>query len=295
MNGKESFEQGGGVDRRRIGRRGFVAGAGATALGLAAGVGPARAGEFTGKIKKAVKYHMIEKKMSVLDNFKMLVDLGFDGTEMRTADGANTVEVVKAIEKTGLPVHGIVNGSDPDLVNAIEVSESLGGTSVLTLCRYDKSVSLQANWDRDIANIRSAIPAAEKLGIKLLVENVWASYLISAFDVRSFLDEVDSPWVGSYFDVGNNVRWGVAKDWIPLLGKRIVKLDIKEYDDKKHNSEGLRAGFNVELGEGSVDWSAVRKELGAIGFEGWGTAEVKGGGRERLKEIAERMDRVLGL
>ena len=95
--------------------------------------------------------------------------------------------------------------------------------------------------------------------------------------------------------MGNNVWWGVAKDWIPHLGKRIVRLDIKEYDDKKHNSEGLRAGFNVELGEGSVDWAAVRKELAAIGFEGWATAEVKRGGRERLKEIAERMNRVLDL
>ena len=124
-------------------------------------------------------------------------DLGFDGTEMRTTDGDNTAEVVKAIEKTGLTVHGIVNGSDSDIVKAIEVSKSLGGTSVLTLCRYDKAVSLQENWDRDIANIRKSIPAAQKHGIKMLVENVWASYLISAFDVRSFLDEIDSPWVGS--------------------------------------------------------------------------------------------------
>ncbi len=113
--------------------------------------------------------------------------------------------------------------------------------------------------------------------------------------MERFLDEIGSPWVGSYFDVGNNVRWGVAEHWVKHLGKRIVKLDIKEYDTKLQRSAGLAEGFNVELGEGSIDWAAVRRELGAIGFEGWATAEVKGGGRERLAEIAERMDRVLDL
>ena len=41
---------------------------------------PARAGEFTGRIRKAVKYHMVTEDLSVLDKFKLLKDLGFDGT-----------------------------------------------------------------------------------------------------------------------------------------------------------------------------------------------------------------------
>jgi hexulose-6-phosphate isomerase len=39
----------------------------------------------------------------------------------------------------------------------------------------------------------------------------------------------------------------------------------------------------------------VRAALGEIGFEGWATAEVPGGGVDRLRDISERMDRVLGL
>jgi L-ribulose-5-phosphate 3-epimerase len=74
-----------------------------------------------------------------------------------------------------------------------------------------------------------------------------------------------------------------------------VKLDIKEYDTKKQVSEGLRAGFDVSLGEGSIDWAAVRGALAEIGYEGWATAEVKGGGRERLEEIATGMNRILDL
>ncbi len=291
------------IDRRTfLGRSGVLAGS--AALGNLALEARALGGAFTGKMKKAVKFHMVlEDKMSVLDKFKMLHDLGFDGTEIRSREIKeisdkgiySRKEIEVAISKTGLPVHGVVNSSDPDLTTAIELSGALGGTSILTVCRYDRKLSLRENWERDQATIRKGIPAAEKHGVKILVENVWASYLISAFDVERFLDEIDSPWVGSYFDVGNNVRWGVAEHWVKHLGKRIVKLDIKEYDIGKQRNEGLGAGFKVPLGEGSIDWAAVRAQLGAIGFEGWATAEIPGGGRERLAEIAERMDRVLDI
>jgi hypothetical protein len=34
------------------------------------------------------------------------------------------------------------------------------------------------------------------------------------------------------------------------------------------------------------------KALDEVGFQGWGSAELSGGGRERLKDISERMDRI---
>ncbi|MDP7302180.1 MAG: sugar phosphate isomerase/epimerase, partial [Pirellulaceae bacterium] len=68
-----------------------------------------------------------------------------------------------------------------------------------------------------------------------------------------------------------------------------------EYSRKLQNDEGLRAGFSVEIGEGSVDWSRVRDELAKIGYTGWATAEVKGGDRKRLQDISTRMNKVLDL
>ena len=32
-----------------------------------------------------------------------------------------------------------------------------------------------------------------------------------------------------------------------------------------------------------------------IGFTGWATAEVRGGDRQRIREVAQRMDKALGL
>ena len=45
--------------------------AGGASLSLASS-STARAGEFTGKIRKAVKYHMIQEKLSAEDKLKML-------------------------------------------------------------------------------------------------------------------------------------------------------------------------------------------------------------------------------
>ena len=110
-----------------------------------------------------------------------------------------------------------------------------------------------------------------------------------------FIDEIDCPAVGSYFDVGNVVRFGYPDQWIRILGSRIGKLDIKEYSRDLQRNEGLWKGFNVEIGDGDVDYPAVREALAEIGYEGWATAEVGGGGRERLAEIARRMNDALSL
>lgn len=253
-------------------------------------------GEFDGIIKKGVKFSMVnEPDLSLIDTFKMLKDVGFDGTELRTENREDLKDYLEAVDKSGLQVHGIVNADKPDLETAVKFAHDVGGTSVLYVARYDRDRPLMESWNETQDVIRKGLPAAEKYEVKILVENVWAGFLISALDTERYVDEIDHPWFGSYFDVGNNVRWGVPEHWIQILGDRIGKLDIKEWDENKHKDEGLRAGFGSELGEGTIDWAAVRAALKEIGFEGWATAEVKGGGRERLADISRRMDQVLDL
>lgn len=257
---------------------------------------PSRSGEMTGILRKGVKFSMVkEPDLSILDRFKLLKEVGFDGTELRTENRTDYRVYREAVDKSGLPVHGIVNSDKPDLETAVKFSSDLGGDSVLYVARYDRKKPLMESWNETIAVIRKGLPAAEKYQVKILVENVWAGFLISALDMERYVDEVAHPWFGAYFDVGNNVRWGVPQHWIQILGNRIGKLDIKEWDEKKHASEGLRAGFGSELGEGTIDWPTVRSALREIGFQGWATAEVSGGNRDRLAEISERMNSVLGL
>jgi hexulose-6-phosphate isomerase len=42
-----------------------------------------------------------------------------------------------------------------------------------------------------------------------------------------------------------------------------------------------------------MDWPAIREALREIGYQGWTTAEVPGGDRERIRAIGNRMDTIL--
>lgn len=279
-----------------LSRRAFMQAAGATALGMAmAGMPrPASAGEFTDKIKKAVKYGMIGGNASPLEKLQMLKELGYDGVEPSVGEKVDPEELKAASDETGIVIHGVVNGSVDNIPAAIDRAKFYGATSVLLVAgRVNESMPYAENYEKTQAIIREAIPYAEEQEIVLLVENVWNNFLLSPLEYARYLDELESDWVGAYFDGGNCVRFGYPEHWIPVLGDRIKKLDIKEYSRDKQNNEGLWKGFDVEIGEGSTDWTKYRAELAKINYTGWATAEVSGGDRDRLADIAARMDKVL--
>ena len=288
--------------REPVSRRQFVsqlsAAAGATASLLA--VRRTVGGESTrpsGRIRRAVKFHMIRERLPVVDKFKLLKDLGFEGTEIHVTEKVDKEEVRRAIDATGVVVHGFLNSSKPDLKFAIDRAKFYGATSVLVVAgRVTQESPYDQVYRQQQQRIRAALPYAAQTGVKLLIENVWNNFLLSPLEMARFIDELDSPAVGAYFDVGNVVRFGWPDHWIRILGHRIVKLDIKGYSRKKQMQEGPRKGFNVEIGEGDCDWPAVRQALTDVGYtSGWATAEVRGGDRRRLAEIAQRMDDVLQL
>lgn len=276
----------------------IAAGSQATASsGMAASPGsPSRPVGEQLAIRLALKYSMIRESLSVLDKFKLVKDLGFEGIEVHTRDRQLSRQFQRASQKSDLVIHGVLNSNSPQIAAAVEWANELGATSVLCVAgRVTREVSYARNYQVTQDLIRQAIPAAGKHKIQLLVENVWNNFLLSPLEMVRYLDELQSPFVGSYFDVGNVVRFGWPQHWIEILGTRIKKLDIKEYSRKKQLEEGLWKGFEVELGDGDCDWPEVRQALRSIGYQGWATAEVRGGDRTRLAEVAEGMRRVLNL
>ncbi len=299
-------------------RRDFVkmAGAGLAGVSLAAGgMAPlrasARAVSQRGRIKKAVKFGMVEEDLSILEKFKLLKRLGFDGVEMDSPSDLDRDEVIQARDESGLPIHGVVDSvhwrktlSDPDpavraegldgLKTALDDAHAYSATTVLLVpAVVNKKVSYAEAYDRSQAEIRKVLPMAEEVGVKIAFENVWNSFLLSPLECARYIDEFESDWIGWYFDVGNIVNYSWPEHWIRTLGPRILKLDIKEYSREKRDNEGPYAGFRVPLGEGDCDWPAVVEALEEIGYEGWGTAEIPGGDTARLRDIAARMDRIL--
>lgn len=261
-------------------------------------------------IKKSLKYGMVTEKLSVLDKFKLLKDLGFDGVELDSPNDLDPKEILEARDKTGLLIPGVVNSfhwkyplTDPDpkvretclnsMIKSLNDCKLYGGTTVLLVPGVvNAGTSYQDAYKRAKTEIKKLIPVAKKTGIKIALENVWNNFLISPVEAARFVDEINHPLVGWYFDVGNILRYGWPEHWIETLGKRIMKVDIKEFSRKKQQDEGLWKGFDVELMDGDCNWPVVNKALAKVGYSGWGSAEVPGGDRKRLQVISERMDAV---
>ena len=284
----------------RLNRRDFILAAGVAAATAGLGVSGVAMGQddmpLRGRIRKAVVSGMIREGKSLEEKFAVLKQAGFDGVELSLKDGDPEV-VRKAAEATGIVPHGVIHGWSLDgIPESLEYARAVGATSVLVAPgQVSDDVYYDALYEKSLATYREVAPLFEKAGLWMLVENVWNNFLVSPLEAARFIDEVGNPKVGAYFDCGNVLRYGWSEHWIHTLGPRIKKIHIKDYSRQKMENEGLWKGFDVPIGEGSANWPAIRKELAAISFEGWATAEVGGGGLDHLKDVASRMDRVLGL
>jgi len=256
-----------------------------------------------GKIFKSNKGGGIGKdEAAMVKKLEQYKELGFDGIEGASPGIPDLDALNRAIKQTGVPVHGVVDMvhwkqrlSSPDpkvreiglnaLIQAVKDSKKIGGTTVLLVPGRvsGKDETHEHVWERSIVEIRKAIPTAKEQGIKILIENVWNGFCETPEEYRDYIDEIDSEWVGAYFDIGNVRRFGKPEDWIRMLGSRIGKLDVKDW--------GKKNGF-CRLGEGDVDWPAVREALAEVKYTGWATRE---GGDKSLEDTAALMDELLDL
>jgi L-ribulose-5-phosphate 3-epimerase len=280
-------------------RRDFVAAAALPALASAA----------TGNrlpIRKAVLFEMLPKSMSIADRFKLAKDTGFEATECPTTPDQSTAdEIKKASESARLPIHSVMNmvhwkyplsSADPSVVaesvkgmeTSLRNAHFWGAETVLLVpAVVNPQTTYQDAWTRSQQQIRKLIPMAEELKVIIAIEEVWNKFLLSPLEYAKYIDDFKSPWVRSYFDVGNVVLTGYPQDWIRIVGPRIAKLHIKDFRFRK-----MQAEF-VPLRDGDIDWPEVHKALGEIGYHGTATVELEGGGESYLREVNRRFETIL--
>ena len=262
------------------------------------------------KFLKTLKIGMV-KGDGMMNKFKAAKAAGFDGIEL-DSPGFNVDEIKKAIAETGLPVDGSVcsthwqiTHTSPnaetrakalrDLQKALRDTHAVGGHTVLLVVGLGDDGPESEIWPRSIENIRLALPLCAELGIAIAIENVWNKFLYqhdgpdnqTADKFVKYVDELNSPWVGMQFDIGNHWKYGDPAAWIRALGRRVIKLDIKGFSREKNNW--------ADITEDDLPWADVRKALDDISFEGWVAAEVGGGDVERLTKIAKQIDKALNI
>lgn len=287
-------------------RRQFLGTSAAVALGACAGSLSAAEAPRRPKLKIAVKYAMIGIDGDERAKLELVKKLGFQGVEIDSPSGVNLPALKAACEATGIVMHGSIDSihwrdtlSSPDeavrakglegLKTAIKDAHFFGADTALLVPGVVKEgvATYQECFDRSQAEVKKALPLAEELKVKIAIETVWNNFITTPEQLIEYVDSFQSPWVAAYFDCSNMLKYGVpAATWIRKLGKRMVKFDFKGYHMEKSW---------CKIGEGSEDWPEVLTALAEIGYDGWATSEVGGGGEDVLKDVAARMKKVLEL
>ncbi|HNV01935.1 MAG TPA: sugar phosphate isomerase/epimerase family protein [Vicinamibacterales bacterium] len=295
---------------RTIDRRGFLemTAAASVLAALRPAAASAAAAQAGGGLKKALYVSMLPRELSYLDKFKLAREVGFEGIEIGTiAEPAVAAEIKEAAEKTGLTIHGVMNAdhwryplssADPEVVSksvagmetSLRNARLWGADTVLLVpAVVNAETSYKDAWTRSQKVIRERIlPLAQELKVVVGMENVWNKFLLSPLEMAKYVDEFASPWVKAYLDVGNMLFYGFPDDWIRTLGQRVVKVHVKDFKQERGKSQYAW----VNLGNGDVDWPAVRKALADIKYQGWVTTEISGGDAAYLKDVVARLDRI---
>lgn len=274
----------------------------------------------TGKrILLSCKLGMIAKKadgkdLTLVERLKLANQAGFDGVDFDEAGSFTVQQARDAVRESGVFVHNAINHAHwgqrltsakeeerntgrANIEHCLRVSHAAGGGAVLIVIGRGDDGPPDEIDERARQQIKLLIPLAASLGQMILFENVWNKMHYdhdkppeqSAERFIKFIDSFNSPWVGQYYDIGNHWKYGQPREWLNAFGRRAVKLDVKGFSRAKNKF------VDITSEEDDLPWDEVRKGLDEIGFTGWTTAEVGGGGLERLTLVRQQMQKAFGL
>jgi len=294
---------------KKPGQREFMStAAGTAALGALPASMEAAAGQGNGKlsIEKGLVYKMLPPEMSLVDRFKLARDTGFKVVQIPTTPDPREAEALKkAADAAGIRIDSTMNpvlwkaplsSADPALIakgledmrTSLHNAKLWGAEAVLFVpAVVNPQTSYREAWSRSQRQIRKLLPLAEEVKVVIAIEDVWNKFLLSPLETARYIDEFRSPWVKSWFDVGNVAMYGYPQDWIHTLGKRIARLHLKDFKVTHKCYEW------VNLGDGEIMWPAVREALVDIGYSGPAICELKGGDEAYLRDLSQRVDRLL--
>lgn len=278
-------------------------------------------------MKKGINAWAFPGELCARDAMKYAKAAGYESIELNLADkgeialdtpAAELKKLAAAAKRAGIEISSVSTGlywafnmasDDPEerkragevLSKQLETAAALGCDAILVIpgsvmVAFDLSkpkVDPDAAWERALKGIRQATAKAEDLGVTICIENVWNTFLLSATEMRDFVDAAGSTRVGAYFDPANTVKYGLPDQWVRVLGKRIKRVHFKDF---KRNV-GTLDGF-VHLLDGDVNYPVLMEAFAAVGYDGYVTAEIfppaHGLWESQVWTTSKAMDFILG-
>ena len=245
------------------------------------------------------------EKMSLEDCLRLAKDAGFDGIELNydldndlsPKSGTKEYHAIRRLaEKIDIRISGLCSFLFwPYPLTSNDAAERARGmelAGMMTKAAHDLGVenllvvpgAVHMPWredhdptPNDVCDRRAKqaigklLPQAEKLNVHLNIENIFFNgYLMTPGEMAAFVDHFDSEHVCVHFDTGNIMEYQFPEHWIPLLGKRIRNVHLKEYTKKgsDHSLEAFRP-----LLDGTTNWPAVLEAFDQVGYDGYLTFE----------------------
>jgi hexulose-6-phosphate isomerase len=188
--------------------------------------------------------------------FATAAELGFDGVELDI--GANydetllfscegRTELTKVVSQSGIEISSFCLGicwtlspASPELevrrrihkiaTAACAFAAEFGVQWILVpVTPGGEEVNADDGARRWVQAMRDLASLAEDMDVRLCLENVGRGYGKSAGELIRLVDEIASPWVGVYYDIGNAIAFGhdpVAE--MEQLGDRMLAVHIKD-------------------------------------------------------------------
>jgi hexulose-6-phosphate isomerase len=253
-------------------------------------------------VKKSIGDTLIPRGWSLEQGLTLIRKAGYDGVElwlggqpwfqMETTD-AQVRELRRRVEDAGLAVSDVANTLDWDvpissrdpairdkaarhIIRQIETARILGTDAILVVAGLvTEDTPYNEVYQRTVDNMRRLAETAAQARVRIGCENCCSEqkFLLSPREFHSFLDDVNSPWVGLHLDVGNIHDTGFPEQWVEINGPRITRIHLK--DVLRHRGRCGDQSVYTNLFLGDNNWPAIRTALEKIRYDGWLVAEME--------------------
>jgi hexulose-6-phosphate isomerase len=258
------------------------------------------------KLELAARVTPEGAEVDLTERLAALRAAGFDGVEVAWPGTFRADRVRRAADAAGCPIHSVRVGEsfgaalsleDADaralgerrLADALRLAGELGAKSIsIVPGAITPTVSEARAWNLVKISLRSALPLAEELGVRIALRLGGGDFLSSPLEAARFLDELGSPLVGWQLDTAWSLVRSYPQHWAHILGARLIKVDLGDYSRAAAASGGVAAGFAVDLGSGDLDGPTTLEALAHALYSGWVTVDVEERSPETFEARAKR-------